>query len=119
MVAAGQVGRRSKREMLFSSLWEGADSVLCLGFGTIFFSKGYQIERFIFSGTSIKRIGCGKVQKLRVFGLARGWIAGRFFAYFEKSTWWRHLLPSHALESIDCRKISVRRKGTVVKWIGQ
>ena len=37
VVAAGRVGRRSKREMLFSSLWEGADSVLCLGFGTIFF----------------------------------------------------------------------------------
>ena len=59
------------------------------------------------------------MQKLRVFGLAGGWIAGRFFAHFEKSTWWRHLLPSHVLESIDCRKISVRREGTVVKWIGQ
>ena len=39
VVAAGQVGRWSKREMLFSSLWEGADSVLCLGFGTIFFQQ--------------------------------------------------------------------------------
>ena len=28
-------------------------------------------------------------------------------------------LPSHVLVSIDCRKISVRRKGTVVKWIGK
>ena len=37
LVAAGQVGRRSKREMLFSSLWEGADSVLRLFFGMIFF----------------------------------------------------------------------------------
>ena len=28
-------------------------------------------------------------------------------------------LPSHVLESIDYRKISVRPKGTVVKWIGR
>ena len=47
MVAAGQVGRRSKREMLFSSLWEGADSVLCLALGRFFSSKGCQNSTLI------------------------------------------------------------------------
>ena len=89
-----------------------------LALGRFFSSKGCQIEWFI-SVVLRSKNRLRKVQKLRVFGLARGWIAGRFFAHFEKSTWWRHLLPSHVLECIDCRKISVRRKGTVaceVDW---
>ena len=59
------------------------------------------------------------MEKLRVLGLARGWSAGGFFAHFDKSPWWRHLLPSHVLESIDCLNISFRQKWTAVKRIGQ
>ena len=35
------------------------------------------------------------------------------------SSWSQRILPSNVFESTDCVKISVRRKWTVVKWIGQ
>ena len=79
MVAAGQVGRRSKREMPFSSLWKGANSVLCLDVWHDFFpvkvwpgSAGYLQLYFD------PRIGCRKRPPLRVFGFARVWIAGSY-----------------------------------------
>ena len=75
----------------------------------------------MFSSTLIKGIGCETWENFAFMASQdSGEFRVTFFAHFERSSLWRHLLPSHVLESIDCTKISVRRKWTApaVKWIG-
>ena len=66
-----------------------------------------------------QRIGCGKSKNFAFLASQEGGLRVASSLTSRNRHGGDIYLPSHNLESIDCRKISVRRKGTVVKWIGR